>query len=155
MPFGDDMFKTFPGSNHPWELERQEVKESNVPVATRYNAHWSDEEIVAVMFAQPPTTNDDIARLLSREPSGIHAIKTFIRKAILKPDQFRKDGIIKSRYGIVRRIYRILDEHGVRDWPPENQRSLAELLPGTRQTHSRAARYLAKNHSGEEKIPSN
>lgn len=149
MSFDDEMFKTFPGGKHPWEINEQQVKEGDVTVATRYNAPWSDEEIVAVMFALPPTTYDEMGKLLSREPGTIHAVKSYIRKVILHPEQFRKDGVIPSRAGIVRRIDRLLTEHGVRSWTLKDQEVIAHLLPGTRETHARKARYLAKNHTGE------
>ena len=149
MSFDDEMFKTFPGDNHPWEIKKQQVKAKDIKVAMRFNEPWSDEEIVAVMFAEPPTTYDEMGALLFRTTGTIHGVKSYIRKAILHPEQFRKNGVIPSRYGIVRRIYRLLDEHGVRDWPQENQEAIARLLPGRRETYERAALYLARNLGGE------
>ena len=146
MPYDDEMFKVYPGSHHPFDDDDKSVNEDDIGVARRYGERWSDEEILTVMFAQPPTTYDEIAAHLQREPGAIHAIKSFIRKAILHPDQYRQpDGTILSRHGIVKRIYRLLDEHGVRDWPRQDQEAIAAILPGTQTTHARRAKFLARN----------
>lgn len=143
MPFDDEMFKVYPGKVHPFEMKRQQRVSLVLP--ERDGAPWTDEELRTLLFAQTPTTNDELATLFRREPGAIHAVKTFMRKAILKPDQFQKNGKIDPRYGIVRRIYKLVDECNIRDWPQERQQAIAALLPGTRTRHRRKAGQLADN----------
>jgi hypothetical protein len=151
MSFDDEMFKVYRGKVHPFEMQQNKVDVARIKEASapRDGQPWTDGEIVTLIFTQPPITNDEIATQFQREPGAINAVKSYISKAILKPEYFREpDGTIKSKYGIVRRIYRLLDEHGVREWPSENQKALARLLPGTKTRHRRKAAYLAKNRSG-------
>ncbi len=144
--YKNDMFKIYEGG-HPLGEQKKQIPEKRVTASCylRHRARWTDEELLAVIYASPPTTNDELAQALQREPGSIHSIKCFTRGALLRPGKYLQPKYREPRLAIRWQIANVLLSIGVLNWSEDQIKERAKTLPGTKTRNARNAEYLARN----------
>ena len=144
--YQNDMFKIHSG-DHPLGEKGNHISQNRVTSSchSRHGARWTDEELLAVIYAAPPVTNDELALALQREPGSIHSIKCFTRGALMRPNKYLQPEYREPRLAIRWQIADLLLRLGVLDWTEDQKNEVARTLPGTKSRNARRAEYLARN----------